>query len=49
MLDTHTDIKSRKRSANNAMRIIEHILKEKRVSLQTKLKVIDPYITSIFL
>ena len=49
MLDTHTDIKSRKRNANNAMRIIEHILKDKRVSLQTKLRVFNAYVTSIFL
>ena len=49
LLDTAHDIKRRKGQALNAYRKKENICKSNKISLRTKIRVFNAYITSIFL
>ena len=48
-LDTKEDITSRKRSANNAIKSIEHITKDRRIGVELKMRAFNAYVASIFL
>lgn len=49
LLDTQEDIKRRKGLAINALRIMKHTFASKKLSLKTKSRIFDAYISSIFL
>ena len=49
LLDTNEDIKRRKQLANNAMRKLQHIFKNNRLNIKTKVRIFSACVKSIFL